>query len=106
MAGGGVSYVVYTSYLVRRAPVLEDVPHDAVVAEPREEVQDGVIRRQLAALGEAADGDAITLSRFASWAASPISSGIIATRRWLLARLVELKPSRGYPPTGSGPAVA
>ena len=57
MAGGGVSYVVYTCYLVRRAPVLEDVPHDSVVAEPREEVEDGVICRQLAALGEAADGE-------------------------------------------------
>ena len=57
MAGGGVSYVVYTSYLVRRAPVLEDVPHDSVVTEPREEVQNGVVRRQLAALGEAADGE-------------------------------------------------
>ena len=55
MAGGGVSYVVYT-YLVRRAPVLKDMPHDSVVAEPREEVEDGVARRQLAALGEAADG--------------------------------------------------
>ena len=31
------------------------MPADAVVAEPREEVQDGVIRRQLAALREAAD---------------------------------------------------
>ena len=57
MAGGGVSYVVYTSYLVRRAPEREDVPHDSVVAEPREEVEDGVVRRQLAALGEAADGE-------------------------------------------------
>ena len=61
MAGGGVSYVVYTSYLVRRAPVLEDVPHDPVVAEPREEVEDGVARRQLAALGEAADGEDVAV---------------------------------------------
>ena len=45
-----------SSYLVRRVPVLEDVPHDSVVAEPREEVENGVVRRQLAALGEAADG--------------------------------------------------
>ena len=56
MAGGGVSYVVYTSYLVRRAPERKDVPNDSVVAEPREEIEDGVVRRQLAALGEAADG--------------------------------------------------
>ena len=62
MAGGGVS-VVYTSYLVRRAPVLEDVPHDSVVAEPREEVEDGVVRRQLAALGEAADGEDVAVGR-------------------------------------------
>ena len=61
MAGGGVSYVVYTSDLVRRAPVLEDVPYDAVVAEPREEVEDGVVRRQLAALGEAADGEDVSM---------------------------------------------
>ena len=63
MAGGGVSYVVYTSYLVRRAPVLEDVPHDSVVAEPREEVEDGVICRQLAALGEASDGEDVAVGR-------------------------------------------
>ena len=31
------------------------MPNDSVVAEPCEEVQDGVIRRQLAALREAAD---------------------------------------------------
>ena len=60
MAGGGVSYVVYT-YLVCRAPVLKDVPHDSVVAEPREEVQNGVARRQLAALGEAADGEDVSV---------------------------------------------
>ena len=60
MACGGVSYVVYT-YLVRRAPVLEDVPNDSVVAEPREEVEDGVVRRQLAALGEAADGEDVAV---------------------------------------------
>ena len=52
MVGGGVSYVVYT-YLVRRAPERKDVPNDSVVAEPREEVQNGVVRRQLAALGVA-----------------------------------------------------
>ena len=61
MAGGGVSFVVYTSYLVRRAPVLEDVPHDSVVAEPREEVEDGVLRRKLATLGEAADGEDVSM---------------------------------------------
>ena len=60
MAGGGVSYVVYL-YLVRGAPVLKDVPHDSVVAEPREEVEDGVARRQLAALGEAADGEDVSV---------------------------------------------
>ena len=62
MAGGGVSYVVYL-YLVRGAPVLEDVPHDSVVAEPREEVENGVVRRQLAALGEAADGEDVAVGR-------------------------------------------
>ena len=31
------------------------MPNDSVVAEPREEVQDGVARRQIAALREAAD---------------------------------------------------
>ena len=46
MAGGGVSYVVYTS-LVRRAPVLEDVPHDSVVAEPGEEIEDGYCSNKL-----------------------------------------------------------
>ena len=40
-----------------RAPEREDVPHDSVVAEPREEVEDGVVRRQLAAMREAADGE-------------------------------------------------
>ena len=53
--------MLFMSYLVRRAPVLEDVPHDSVVAEPREEVEDGVVRRQLAALGEAADGEDVSM---------------------------------------------
>ena len=44
-------------YLVRRAPEREDVPHDSVVGASSEERQDGVVRRQLAALGEAADGE-------------------------------------------------
>ena len=55
--------MLFMIYLVRRAPVLEDVPHDSVVAEPREEVQDGVARRQLAALGEAADGEDVAVGR-------------------------------------------
>jgi hypothetical protein len=62
VAGGGVSYVVYL-YLVRGAPVLKDVPYDSVVAEPREEVEDGVLRRQLAALREAADGEDVAVGR-------------------------------------------
>ena len=33
------------------------MPNDSVVAEPREEVQDGVVRRQLAALREAPAGE-------------------------------------------------
>ena len=37
------------------------MPHDSVVAEPREEVQDGVVRRQMAALGEAADGEDVAV---------------------------------------------
>ena len=53
--------MLFMSYLVRRAPVLEDVPHDSVVAEPREEVEDGVACRQLAALGEAADGEDVSV---------------------------------------------
>ena len=53
--------MLFMIYLVRRAPVLEDVPYDAVVAEPREEVEDGVARRQLAALGEAADGEDVSV---------------------------------------------
>ena len=53
--------MLFMIYLVRRAPVLEDVPHDSIVAEPREEVQDGVARRQLAALGEAADGEDVSV---------------------------------------------
>ena len=61
MAGGGVSYVVYTCYLVRRAPEREDVPNDSVVAEPREEVEDGVVRRQLAALCEAASDQDVSV---------------------------------------------
>ena len=46
-----------SSYLVRRAPEGQNVPAHAVVAEPREEVENGVARRQLAALGEASDGE-------------------------------------------------
>ena len=53
--------MLFMSYLVRRAPVLEDVPHDSVVAEPREEVENGVLRRQLAALGEAADCEDVSV---------------------------------------------
>ena len=48
--------MLFMSYLVRRAPERENLPAYAVVAEPREKVKDGVARRQLAALGEAADG--------------------------------------------------
>ena len=33
------------------------MPHDSVVGSSSEEVEDGVLRRQLAALGEAADGE-------------------------------------------------
>ena len=39
------------------------MPAHAVVAEPREEVQHGVVRRQLAALGEAADGEDVAVGR-------------------------------------------
>ena len=39
------------------------MPHDSVIAEPREEVEDGVVRRQLAALGEAADGEDVAVGR-------------------------------------------
>ena len=43
--------------LVRRAPVREDVPHDAAFAELRDEIQGAMLRRQFAALGEAAQGE-------------------------------------------------
>ena len=41
--------------LVRRAPVSEDVPADAVVAEPREEIQGAMLRRPLAEQFASAD---------------------------------------------------
>ena len=49
--------MLFMSYLVRRAPVLEDVPHDSVVGASSEERQDGVVREQFSTLGEAADGE-------------------------------------------------
>ena len=39
------------------APVREDVPHDAAFAELRDEIQGAMLRRQLPALGEAAQGE-------------------------------------------------
>ena len=37
------------------------MPAHAVVAEPREEVEDGVVRRQLSPLGQAADGKYVSV---------------------------------------------
>ena len=49
--------------LVRRAPVREDVPHDAAFAELRDEIQGAMLRRQLPALGEAAQGEKFPVRR-------------------------------------------
>jgi hypothetical protein len=49
--------------LVRRAPVREDVPHDAAFAELRDEIQGAMLRRQLPALGEAAQGEEFPVRR-------------------------------------------
>ena len=45
------------------APVREDVPHDAVVAETCEEFQYGVARRQFLPLSEAAQGEKFPVGR-------------------------------------------
>ena len=45
------------------APVREDVPHDAAFAELRDEIQGTMLRRQLPALGEAAQGEKFPVRR-------------------------------------------
>ena len=71
------------------------MPHDSVIAEPREEVEDGVVRRQLAALGEAADGEDVAVEApCVALVAAVLADARLGAQRMLKYSQIDLPLSR------------